>query len=64
MALYSVQKTLFSLHRTLFHLILSPTQEVGKTNCIMPILWIMIIYSGEVDLPKMPSVVELANPSA
>lgn len=62
-ALYSVQKILFGLHRTLSYLILPPTQEAGNTNCVMPILW-MVIYSGEIDLPKMPSVVELANPSA
>ena len=52
-----IKKKLFHLHRNLSNLTLSPTHETGKINCIMPILWIRIIYSGDVDLPKMQSVV-------
>lgn len=36
-----------------------PKQQARQT--VMPILWIRIIYSAEVDLPKMPSVVELGE---
>lgn len=59
---FTVYKKFYSVY-TGPYLILPPTQEAGNTNCVMPILW-MVIYSGEIDLPKMPSVVELANPSA
>lgn len=37
---------------------INPFKEAGRTNCIMPILWVRRMYSGEVDLPKMPSVAE------
>lgn len=60
MTFYSLlKKKLFHLHRNLSNLTLSPTHEMGKINYIMPILWIRIIYSGDVDLPKMQSVVGL-----
>ena len=60
MTFYSLfKKKLFHLHRNLPNLTLSPTHKTGKINCIMPILYIRIIYSREVDLPKMQSVVGL-----
>lgn len=34
----------------------NPEKQAKQT--VMPILWISLIYSGEVELPKIPLVVE------